>query len=130
MRCARIAPRTTPIANAPRIPIAATLNVRSSPCRNSEWCTQMKCQLKLARTAMLRRGGAAAHAAAAPSPPLLRAAVRRRVGPDRICEVVLRPRHVVDEARHEARRGVRPQDLGELVALLHVPDRRVHPPRG
>src|SRR5438132_14355325 len=118
MRWARAAPRTIPIASEPRMPIPATFSVCFSPPQKSGMCSQMKCQSKLARTVIERRGGG--RPPLRPPPAASSRTDRRYRLADRILKGVLRPGDVVDEVRHESCGRVVAQELHELIPLLHV----------
>src|SRR6266487_2918459 len=131
MRCARAAPRTTPIASEPAMPIPATLSVFFRPCQKSGRCSRMKCQSMLARR-LKREGSGRVRVAAAPGRVLPRGAVRDGVLPERVREAVVRPRHRAEEAVDQRRWRARPpayafEDLRELVVRTHVSDRAVDP---
>src|SRR6266508_3737177 len=127
MRCARAAPSTSPIPNAPAMPIAETFSVLSSPSTNSERCSQRKCQSMLARI-VIAETGAAASRAAAPLQRLGGGAVRRRVAVHRVAEALAGPRDVRGEVVDERlRRILLQRDLEEEVPGLEAAQRRIDP---
>src|SRR5919197_5893401 len=124
-RCARAAPSTSPIANAPTMPRNATSSVRASPCASSPRLSQITDQSKAASTIRKRRGRPSFARPPSETTPLRANRFRHR--PSRVPEAVFRPRNVVHELPVEERRRVPLQDLRELVPLLHPRERGVDP---
>src|SRR5438874_3602154 len=100
MRCALIAPRTRPIANAPAIAIPDTSSVRTRPARSSRQFSERNDQSK-ERASIRSVGGRAT--AAAHGRSLLRA-LRRGVALG-VVEDLLRAQDVLRECREVPRRN-------------------------
>src|ERR1044071_7898272 len=128
MRLARIAPRTIPITVAPAIAMSETSTVRQRPSASVPRLSQITAQSNAASQVMSTRERPRLPRPL-PGQYVLRArAVGRQVLADGVLERRLAlTRHVVVERRPEPLRHVRVEDPHELVAALHVVDRRVHP---
>src|SRR6266545_8095059 len=127
IRCARMAPSTRPIAVATAIPSSETSIVRFSPSSRAWWYCQMTDHSKLARRFIGSRERPR-HRGRSPRIRSDAGAIRRKVLAHRVGETRLPlARDVVVEAGPEPLGGVVVQDLHELVAGLHEPQRRVDP---
>src|SRR5512133_256040 len=134
MRCARAAPSSRPMQNAPAMPITVTSSVRFSPSASSSRLSQMICQLKLATNVVTSSWLSATNSDAQGrprGPPLRRdrlgVAIGRGILADRVLEAPLRAGNVGHEAAPVLLRRVRLDDLLELAPLRHVAERRVDP---
>src|SRR5918995_5870483 len=122
IRCARAAPRTTPITKAPAIPNADTLSVFRSPSRSSSWFSETNAQRSYAARIMAAteerppRGGrswsSCGRGLRAHRGHVRRA--RRCVG-----HILVRPQNVAREVRHEPWGDVVAQNRQEEILPLH-----------
>src|SRR5207248_8234820 len=122
IRCARTAPRISPMANAPAMAIPDTSSVRTRPPSSARQFSERNDQSK-ERASI--RGVSGRRTAAAHGRSALRALRRRVVF--RVVEDLLRAQDVLREGGEEPRGNARLHDRVERVALAHDVEPRVDP---